>query len=89
MTALRRPYQYMVATIFKLYEEQDASQFSLSYMPLIYYCADEKELSFNSDDILSTNLIEAITTIVESQLGTFPSFHMYSYLMEIICVSHQ
>jgi hypothetical protein len=37
-TALRRPYQYMVAMLCRLYGEKDASQFSLSYMPLIYYC---------------------------------------------------
>jgi hypothetical protein len=49
----------------------DTSQFSLSYMPLIYYCADEG-LSFNWDDILSTNLTEAITAVVEAQPQNFP-----------------
>jgi hypothetical protein len=88
MTTLRRPYQYMVAMLCRLYGEQDASKFSLSYMPLIYYCTDKGSL-FNWDDILSTNLIEAITTVVKSQPGTFPSFHMSSYLMDIMCVAHQ
>jgi hypothetical protein len=64
-TALRRPYQYMVAMLCKIYGEPDASQFSLSYMPLIYYCADEG-FSFNWDDILSAKLKNAITTVAES-----------------------
>jgi hypothetical protein len=66
MTALRRPYQYMVAMLCRPYGEQDASHFSLSYMPLIYYSADEG-LSFNKDNIFLANLTEAITTILESQ----------------------
>jgi hypothetical protein len=78
----------MVSMLCRLYGEKDASQFSLSYMPLIYYCMDEG-LSFNWDDILSSNLTEAITAVVEAQPGTFPSFHMSSYLMDIMCVSHQ
>jgi len=36
-SALRRPYHYLVAMLCKLYGEDDASQFSLFYMPLIYY----------------------------------------------------
>jgi hypothetical protein len=54
-TMLRRPYQYMVSMLCRIYGEQYASQLSLSYMPLIYYCVDEG-LSFKWDDILSSNL---------------------------------
>jgi hypothetical protein len=86
-SALRKPYQYMVAMLCRLYGEPDASQFPLSYMSLIYYCVDEG-LSFNWDDILSANLTVAITAVVEAQLGTFPSFHMSSYLLDIMCISH-
>jgi hypothetical protein len=82
--SLRRPYQYMVSMLCRLYGEPDASHFSLSYMPLIYYCAD-KGLSFNWDDILSTNLTVALTTVTEAHPGTFPSFHMSSYLLTL-CV---
>lgn len=78
----------MVAMLCRLYGEQDASLFSLSYMPLMYYCVGEG-LWFNWDDILLINLIKAITAIVEAQSGTFPSFHMSSYLMDIMCVAHQ
>jgi hypothetical protein len=45
-TFLRKPYQYMVVILCRLYEEPDASNFSLSYIPLIHYCVDEG-LSFN------------------------------------------
>jgi hypothetical protein len=70
-SSLRRPYQYMVAMLCRLYGEEDASKFSLSYMPLIYYCID-KGASFNWDNILSTNLTEAITAVVKSQPGPSP-----------------
>jgi hypothetical protein len=36
-SALRRPYQYLVAMLCRLYGEPDATQFPLSYMPLIYF----------------------------------------------------
>jgi hypothetical protein len=87
-TTLRRPYLYMVDILYMLYGEQDASHFSLSCMPLIHYFMDEG-LSFNWDGILLANLAEAITTVVEAQSRIFPSFHMSSYLMDIMCISHQ
>jgi hypothetical protein len=78
----------MVAMLCRLYKEPYASKFSLSYMPLIHYCADEGS-SFNWDDILSTNLAEAITSVVEAQPKTFLNFHMSSYLIDIMCIAHQ
>jgi hypothetical protein len=45
-TNLRIPYQYMVAMFCKLYGEPDATHFPLSYIPLIYFCADVRA-SFN------------------------------------------
>jgi hypothetical protein len=60
--SLRRPYQYMVSMLCLLYGEADASQFSLSYMPLMYYCENE-EMLFNWDDILSANQTMALTTV--------------------------
>jgi hypothetical protein len=33
--------------------------------------------------------MEAITTVIESHPGTFPRFHMSSYLIDIMCVAHQ
>jgi hypothetical protein len=71
-----------------MYREHDDSKFTLSYMPLIYQCT-YKGLSFNWDDILSTNLTKVITIIIEAHPKTFPSFHMSSYLIDIMCVAHQ
>jgi hypothetical protein len=84
----RKPYEYMVAMIFQFYGEPYASQFSLSYIPLIYYCADEG-LSFNWDVILLENMRVALTMHVESRTDSFPIFHIFSYLLDIKCVSHQ
>jgi len=78
----------MVAMLCQLYGEPYAFHFSLSYIPLIYYCTYEG-ISFNWDNILSANRIVAITTVTEDQPYTFPSFHMSSYLLDIMCVSHQ
>jgi hypothetical protein len=86
-STLRKPYQYMVTMLCRIYGELGASHFPLSYMPLIYYCADEG-FSFNWDDIVSTNLMVTITVVVEAQLGTFPSFYMSSYHLYITCISH-
>jgi len=79
-TSLRNPYQYTVVILCRLYRKQDTSQFSLSYLPLIYYYVDEGE-SFNWGDILSANLAEDVTVIAKAQPRTFPSFHMASYLL--------
>jgi hypothetical protein len=87
-TSLRTPYQYIVVMLCRLYGEQDASKFTLSLMPLIYYCVDEGS-SFNWVDILSTTLTESITVVKETSPGQFPSFHMSSYLLDIMCVRHQ
>jgi hypothetical protein len=78
----------MVVMLCRLYGESDASKFPLSYMPLIYHCVD-KGLSFNWDEILSTNLAEAITIVVEAPPGTFPYFHMSLYLIDIMCIAHK
>jgi hypothetical protein len=63
----------MVSMLCRLYKEPDASQFSLSYMPLIYYYVDEG-FSFNWDDILSSNLENDIATVVEAQSRNLPKF---------------
>jgi hypothetical protein len=88
MTNLRRPYQYLVAMLCRLYGEPDTTQFSLSYMPLIYFCADVG-VSFNWEDILSENITVSISTVTQAQPGTFPSFHMSSYLLDIMCTTHR
>jgi hypothetical protein len=55
-----------MAMLCRLYEEEDASKFTLSLMTSIYYCADEG-LTFNWDDILSTSLIESIIAVKETR----------------------
>jgi len=85
---LRIPYQYMVAMLCRLYRETTASKFPLSYMHLIHYCVDEGS-SFNWDDILSTNLIDSIAAVKGDEPRTFPYFHMFLYLLDIMCMTHQ
>jgi len=87
-SAFRIPYQYLVAMWCRLYWEPDASQFSLSYIPLIYYCAYEG-VPFNWDEIMSENLMVAISMVKRSHPRTFPRFHMYSYLLDIMCTTHK
>jgi hypothetical protein len=87
-TMLKDTYQYMVVMLGKLYGDSNASKFPLSYVSLIYYCA-YKGSSLNWNDILSTNLIEAITAVIEAPPRTFLSFHMSSYPIYIMSVSHQ
>jgi hypothetical protein len=64
-TNLRRPYQYMVAMLCRLYEEHDATHFPLSYMPLIYFCADVGA-SFNWAYILYENLKYDISIVTQA-----------------------
>jgi hypothetical protein len=82
-TTLRRPYHCMVVMLCRLYGEDDASQFSLSYVPLIYYYEDN-QLLFNWDGILSTKLTNAIIVVSKSQPRSFYSFHMSSCLLDIM-----
>jgi hypothetical protein len=39
-------------------------------------------------DILSTSLEEAIRAVKETIPGKFPSFHMSSYLLDMVCICH-
>jgi hypothetical protein len=55
---------------------------------MIYYYVDEKSM-FNWANILSSILVESITVVKETEPGKFPSFHMASYLLDIMCVPHQ
>jgi hypothetical protein len=87
-TGLKAPYQYIVAMLCRLYGKKDASKFTFSLMPLIYYCANEG-MKFNWADILSKNLAEAIAFVKNIEPRTFPSFHMSSYLLDIMCVVHR
>jgi hypothetical protein len=57
-------------------------------MPLIYFCADVGA-SFNWADILSENIKDVISTVTQAQPGSFPSFHMSSYLLDIMCIAHK
>jgi hypothetical protein len=88
MTNLRSPYHYLVAMMCMLYGETNTTQFSLSYMPLIYLCADVG-VSFNWENILSKNLTASISTVTQEKPKTFPSFHMSSYLLDIMCTTHR
>jgi hypothetical protein len=76
----------MVDMLYKLYGELDATHFSLSYIPLIYFYADVGA-SFNCADILSENLKIVISSTTQEQPGSFPNFHMSSYLLDTICIT--
>jgi hypothetical protein len=83
----RMPYQYVVVMIYRLYGVPDASKLPMTWVPLIYYIVDV-ELTFNWSDILSTSLEEAIRTVKTTVPGKFPSFHMSSYLLDMVCIFH-
>ena len=87
-TELKTPYQYIVAVLCRLYGKKNASKFTFSLMPLIYYCTNEG-LEFNWADILLGNLAEAIAFVKHTPPEKFPEFHMSSYLLHIMCVAHQ
>jgi hypothetical protein len=74
--------------LYRLYAEQDSSKFTLSLMPLIHYYVDEGSL-LNWDNILSTSLVDFITGAKDNDHGKFPTFHMSSYLLDIMCISYQ
>jgi hypothetical protein len=59
----------------------------MSLMPLIYYYANEGS-TFKWEDILSVNMEKSITVVKEAEHGIFLSFHMPSYLLDIVCVLH-
>jgi hypothetical protein len=60
---------------------------SIVYAPDSLLCNEGS--SFNWADILSTNLIDVITTVKGVEPRTFLYFHMSSYLLDIMCVAHQ
>jgi hypothetical protein len=62
----------MVAMLCRLYGEPDATYFPLSYMPLIYFCADVGT-SFNWADILSENLKNAISAVTQAKWVASPA----------------
>jgi hypothetical protein len=78
----------MVDMLCRLYEEPDTTHFPLSYMPLIYFCANVGT-SFNWADILSENLKNVISYVTQAQPGSFPNFHMDSYILDIMCIAHK
>jgi hypothetical protein len=87
-TDLKTPYQYIVALLCRLYGKKNASTFTFSLMPLIYYCTNEG-IEFNWSDILSRNLAAAIAFVKHTSPKQFPEFHMCSYLLDIMCVSNR
>jgi hypothetical protein len=78
----------MVAMLCRLYGEPYATHFPLSCMPLIYLCA-HVGVSFNWADIFSENIKDVISAVTQAQPGSFPSFHMSSYLLDIMCITHK
>jgi hypothetical protein len=73
---------YVVHTIQRI----NASTFTLSLMPLIYYCAYEG-YTFDWDDLLSTTLTESITIVKESRPKHFHIF-IWHHSYWTSCVWH-
>jgi hypothetical protein len=53
-SSLRTPYQYIVAMFCRLYGDKYASKFTITLIPLIYYCVNEVS-SFDWANILSAS----------------------------------
>jgi hypothetical protein len=84
---LRPPYQYAVAMLSRLYGEPDAQKFRVSWVPLIYYITTSRSV-FNRANILSSTLARATSAAKHMAPGKYPSFHMVSYLLDMMCIIH-
>jgi hypothetical protein len=84
---LRMLYKYVVVMLCRLCEELDASKFPMTRACLIYNIANIGS-TFNWDDILSTSLEETIKTVKETVSIQFHSFHMSSYILDMVCFFH-
>jgi hypothetical protein len=84
MVNLIESYIYLMALICRLYGEKDCSNFSEAWMPLTYTVVifgsslNWRSIIFKQ---LSTNIFQAQTP----NDGETPSFHMLSYLLDVIC----
>jgi hypothetical protein len=83
-TNLREPYIYLMALIFRLYGEKDCAKFSEAWMPLEYIVAIS-ESRFNWGEIISKRLSTSILQAQTPKEGEAPTFHMDSYLLDVIC----
>jgi hypothetical protein len=73
-----------MALICRLYGERDCTKFSEAWMPLAY-TVEISGSSFNWGAIISKQLS---TNILQAQMpkdGETPTFHMVSYLLDVIC----
>jgi hypothetical protein len=85
--SLRLPYQYAVAMVCKIYREENVVKSKISWVPLIHYVTFSGSL-FDWANILSSMLKEEITINHHMAPRNFPSFHMSSYLLDMMCVIH-
>jgi hypothetical protein len=81
---LREPYIYLMALICWLYGEKDCTKFSEAWMPLAYTVAISGS-SFNWGEIISKKLSTNVLQAQTSKEGEAPTFHMASYLLDVIC----
>jgi hypothetical protein len=73
-----------MALIYRLYGEKDCSRFSKAWMPLAYTVAISRR-GFNWGTIISKQLSIFIQHAQTPKEGETPSFHMASYLLDVIC----
>jgi hypothetical protein len=83
-TNLRESYIYLMALICRLYGEKYCSRFSEAWMPLAYTVAISGR-GFNWGAIISKQLSICIQQAQTPKEGETPSFHMASYLLDVIC----
>jgi hypothetical protein len=84
MASLREPYIFLMALIYRLYEEKYFSRFLEGWMPLAY-TFDISRSGFNWGSIISKQLSIYIQQDQMSKEGETPSFYMESFLMHIMC----
>jgi hypothetical protein len=84
MANLRELYIYLMALLCQLHRENDCSRFSKAWMPLDYTIAIFGR-GFNWGSIISKQLSTCIQQAQTPKEGETPSFHMASYLLDVIC----
>jgi hypothetical protein len=83
-TNLKESYVYMMALIFRLYEEKYCSRFSEAWIPLAYTVAIVR-CKFNWGAIISKQLSICFQQAQASKEGEAPTFYMSTYFLDVMC----
>jgi hypothetical protein len=86
-TGLWESYMYLMILLCRLYGEKDCSQFTEAWIPLAYTIAMQGK-RFNWGAIISKQLSTKIKQAQNPKPGVVSSFHMTSYLFDVICTKN-